>query len=168
MKQAGQICLLLTMFVWLLYQVRHSYEEHSPKLLPNSIETQEVIIKFGRKDLSNPLADASLLKGSQDEDEESGEDMKDVRVEEKEEEQEEESVLEGRGVGDDEIDAKDQEMAEEEDSESELGDLIDEEDWEKDDASLEEEIEDHSRRGNDSQDSRKGEEEGENDAQESD
>lgn len=93
----------------------------------------------------NPLSDASLVKGSQDKDKEPGEDIRGAQ------EAEEEDTVEGRGLGDDEIDVNDQERAEEEDSESELEDLIDEEDQEKEDASLEEETEGHMRRATDSQ-----------------
>ncbi|OWM80592.1 cilia- and flagella-associated protein 251-like [Punica granatum] len=144
-KHVVQIFLLLTIFIWLLYQVRHSYykkkeyEDPSPTLTSDGIETRGEVIKFGRKDLIN-------LKGRQGKDEESGQDAEDVKVEE-EEEEEEENTVEGRGGGDDEIDVNDQERADEEDSETEMEDLIDEEDQEKEDASPEEEVEGQSGNG---------------------
>lgn len=165
MKHAGQICLLLTIFIWLLYLARHSYyknkenRESSPELLSNGIKVREEVTKFGRKDLINPLRDDSSVKGRPEKDEESVEDTNDGKAED-----EEESVAEGRGVGDDDIDVNDQGRAEEEDSMSELEDLIDEEDQEKEDTHFEEGI---GGSGKVSQGLRKVKEEDENDAEES-
>ncbi|KAK4787911.1 hypothetical protein SAY86_011744 [Trapa natans] len=142
-KRAGQICLLLTIFIWLLHQVKHSHyvtkerQETSPKSLLNTAGLRHMIIKLGRKDISGPRIHASLEKGSQGKEKEPGEDLKDFREEEEEEEEEdEEDIFEGRGVGDDEIDADDQEMGEEDDPDAELEDLKDEED-QLEDASVE-------------------------------
>ncbi|KAK4744821.1 hypothetical protein SAY87_011133 [Trapa incisa] len=121
-KHAGQICLLLTIFIWLLHQVKHSHfitKEHtvsSPGSLLNGVGVRDMAINLGRKDISSPLTGAPMVNGSQ-----------------------------GRGEGDDGIDPNDLERAEEDYAEAELGDFIDEEDHEKEDATLQGETEGHLR-----------------------
>lgn len=170
MKHACQICLLLSIFIWFVYQVRHLYsknKEHkapSSKSSPKSVETREEVAKFRRKGLVSSLRDTSLVKGRREKEEESGEYVKDVKDDDHEEE--EQDVIEGGGMGDDDNDVNDQGKGKKENSEVGLEDLIDEEDQVKEDASPEEEIEGLAGRGKGSHGSRKVEEEDENDAEE--
>ncbi|XP_059635803.1 uncharacterized protein LOC132277984 [Cornus florida] len=112
-KHALQVCVLLAICIWLLYQVKHS---HHKKLALEESSGQNRqghgILKLGRKDL-NPQVEGEL--GAEDE-ESKGDEIED----------------EGRGGGDDEIDGLDQDKAEEDDTEL-LEDLIDEDDKERED-----------------------------------
>ncbi|KAK8596991.1 hypothetical protein V6N13_001600 [Hibiscus sabdariffa] len=121
-KHALQICVLLALCIWLLNQVKNSYDNKGSGIFrTETSEHSHAAIKLGRKDL-DPQG-----KGSSAE-------INGVVVEEVEEEVEEskaeESEDDGRGGGDDEIDGRDQEKAEGEESE-EVEDLIDEEDREQ-------------------------------------
>lgn len=129
-KHAIQICLLLAICIWLLYQVKPSheekttYEESSKKKAEKMLSGRE-IIKFGRKDLHPQVEDTTLEIEGKEEFEEEVEDSKP-----------EESEDEGRGGGDDEIDGHDQERIEDEESE-EVEDVVDEEDREREERSEE-------------------------------
>lgn len=124
-KHAIQICLLLAICIWLLYQVKHSHEkkkvyEESAAKKSEKVQSGHEIIKLGRKDLHPQLEETALETLSTEEELE----------EEVEETKTEETEDEGRGGGDDEIDGRDQERVEEEESEQ-VEDLIDEEDRER-------------------------------------
>lgn len=129
-KHAVQICLLLAICIWLLYQIKHSHEkkkmyEESPKKISEKIQRGRESIKFGRKDLHPQVEETTLEIEGKEEFEEEVEDSKP-----------EESDDEGRGGGDDEIDGHDQERIEEEESE-EVEDLNDEDDREREERSEE-------------------------------
>ncbi|KAA8538246.1 hypothetical protein F0562_027931 [Nyssa sinensis] len=123
-KHALQICLLLAIATWLLYQVKQSYykvalEESSGKI-PEKEHGHE-ILKLGRKDLNPRVEEATaenLKHGAEEEME-----LEDEERKPKEDEDE------GREVGDDDIDGQDQDIPEEEEPEQ-LEDLTDEEDKE--------------------------------------
>uniref|UniRef100_A0A5B7B8D2 Putative midasin-like n=1 Tax=Davidia involucrata TaxID=16924 RepID=A0A5B7B8D2_DAVIN len=126
-KHALQICLLLAIGVWLLYQVKHSYykkvalEESSGKN-QEKVQHEHEILKLGRKNL-NPLVEEATAENLKRGDEEEELEQED------EESKPEENEDEGRGVGDDETDGQEQDRSEEEEPEQ-LEDLIDEEDKE--------------------------------------
>ncbi|XP_059460528.1 protein Ycf2-like [Corylus avellana] len=129
-KHAIQICLLLAICIWLLYQVKHNHEkkkryEESFKKISEKMRNGREIIKFGRKDLHPQVEETALEIEGKEEFEEEVEDSKP-----------EDSEDDGRGGGDDEIDGHDQERIEEEESE-EVEDLTDEEDREREERSEE-------------------------------
>ena len=130
MKHAIQICLVLAICIWLLYQVKHSHEkkkayEESSGKISEKMQGGREIIKLGRKDL-HPQVEETTFETER----------KEELEQEIEESKPEESEDEGRGGGDDEIDGHDQERVEEEESQ-EVEDLIDEEDRERDEGSEE-------------------------------
>ncbi|KAF5456434.1 hypothetical protein F2P56_025922 [Juglans regia] len=125
-KHAIQICLLLAICIWLLYQVKHSHErkkasEENSSKISEKMQSGHEIIKLGRKDL-HPREEETERK----------EELEQVIEEIKPEENEDE----GRGSGDDEMDGHQQGRVEEEESE-EVDDLIDEEDREREGGSEE-------------------------------
>ena len=129
-KHAIQICLVLAICIWLLYQVKHSHEkkkayEESSGKISEKMQGGREIIKLGRKDL-HPQVEETTFETER----------KEELEQEIEESKPEESEDEGRGGGDDELDGHDQERVEEEESE-EVEDLIDEEDRERDEGSEE-------------------------------
>ena len=121
-KHVLQICALLALCIWLLNQVRNTYDKKGTGIF-QKVTSEHGAIKLGRKDLD------LQGQGSSTENNESGE----VEAEEEvEESKPEEGEDDGRGGGDDEIDERDREKAEGEGEESEdIEDLIDEEDREK-------------------------------------
>ncbi|KAJ7967617.1 dentin sialophosphoprotein-like [Quillaja saponaria] len=139
LKHVLQICLLLGVCFWLIYQVKHSHDkkkEYEEKDAKTSVRTQsdDHILKFGRKDL--PRVDEVTNKNEEEEEDETvgeveenkhgerEEDNKneaeeqeeenhhDVEEQEEEEKKSEETEDGGRGGGDDEIDEKEQEKSE--------------------------------------------------------
>ncbi|EXC01134.1 hypothetical protein L484_025507 [Morus notabilis] len=122
-KHVLQICVLLAICIWLLYQVKHSndkkaeYEDSSSEISRKIQNGRDEIITLGRRDL-RPL-------------------VKDTSFDAKKREGKEEDSEDGPGGGDDQIDGHDQERAEEEEAEG-VEDLIDEEDRERDEGSEEE------------------------------
>ncbi|KAM7479080.1 hypothetical protein LguiA_027293 [Lonicera macranthoides] len=124
-KEVLQICVLLAVCFWLIYQVKHShdkkkvFDENSTK---NTIKTRSAdeILKFGRKDL-NPRVDEATKQVEKHEEEEveeenGVEEEEDNKNDEQEQEEEkiEEKEDEGRGGGDDEIDQHEQEKSDSE------------------------------------------------------
>ncbi|KAK9286740.1 hypothetical protein L1049_015144 [Liquidambar formosana] len=125
-KHVLQVCMLLAVCFWLIYQVKHShdkkkeFDENGSKI---SAKTQngEEILRFGRKDL-NPLVEEKATNNEKHEEEEveeeeagGGEEEENKHEEEEQEEEEsksEDREDEGRGGGDDEIDELDQEKTE--------------------------------------------------------
>ncbi|XP_077233972.1 uncharacterized protein LOC143876169 [Tasmannia lanceolata] len=107
-KHALQIALLVAVCIWLLYQVKHSYDKRkafqaSNANISDKVEGSHEILKLGRKDLNRVVEVVSV-------DDKHGEEEENEEEESKQDEIEDE----GRGGGDDEIDAHDQENAEEE------------------------------------------------------
>ncbi|XP_068656451.1 uncharacterized protein [Aristolochia californica] len=122
-KHVVQICLLLAVCFWLLYQVKHShdkkkaFDENNAKFSEDLQHKQE-ILKFGRKDLNERGGVTSEIEKHHVKEENEEED------ENKHEETEDEGREdEGRGGGDDEIDEHDQEkFNEESERQEEFGD----------------------------------------------
>ncbi|XP_010248267.1 PREDICTED: midasin-like [Nelumbo nucifera] len=142
-KHALQICLLLGVCIWLLYQVKHSHDkkkafDESTARISENVEIGHGILKLGRKDL-NPHLERPGFEIQHGNEEASEEENKPEEEEEEEEDENkpEETEDEGRGGGDDEIDEHDQEKAEEEAERGE--DFIDEEEKDRE----EKENEDH-------------------------
>lgn len=120
-KHVLQICVLLAICFWLIYQVKHShdnkaYDEDDAKM---SLKTQvsDEVFRFGRKDLQ-PRLDETTLKNDKldeevEEEETRGEEEGNKNEEEEQEEdnKNEEKEDEAKG-GDEEIDEGDQEKSE--------------------------------------------------------
>lgn len=130
-KHVLQICLLLAVFIWLLYQVKHSHDkkkefDQSDKTSLSRGVSNE-ILKLGRKDIhrkeetvaKTEKHEAEEITG--EEDEEIEEEREDKKTEEEEVEEEDE----GMGGGDDQIDESEEEKTEAEVDRGE--DFIDEE-----------------------------------------
>ncbi|KAF6142181.1 hypothetical protein GIB67_037099 [Kingdonia uniflora] len=147
-KQALQICLLLAVCTWLLYQIKHSYDkkkvydETSKKISETMEDGHEVVLKLGRKDLHpRVVEDEGESKNDDQEDENKNEDQEDESKNGSEEEGEEENTVdeseeEGRGGGDDEIDEQDQERAERDTDRGD--DFVDEEEKRRDEKEISE------------------------------
>lgn len=149
-KQVLQICVLVTVCFWLIYQVKHSHDKK--KLFEENnantfLEANSRIEKFGgRKDIQDPIQEKPRNeKKDEDEIEEEDDNKREENVEEddnkheenveeddskheeEEQEEEEEKDENKRGDGDDEIDEHEQEQ---EKSEMEIEhevDVLDEE-----------------------------------------
>ena len=82
-KRTLQICVLLAVCFWLIYQVKHShdkkkaFDEHDAKI-SQTTHVPDEILKFGRKDLHPRLEETATKNEKHDEEEE---------VEEEEEEE---------------------------------------------------------------------------------
>lgn len=119
-KHALQICLLLAICMWLLYQVKQTCQkrlalEESSRTV--NLGNDHGILKLGRKGLSPQLEEiVTDIKRSADEDDDIGQEDK-LR----------ESEGDKTGIGNDEIDGQDEEKDYEEEPEQ-LEDLIDEDD----------------------------------------
>lgn len=134
-KHVLQICLLLAIGIWLLNQLKHSYDEKkaydyadSKGKISEKVQGDHDIAKLGRKDLHPLVEETALEIDGQGDKEELEEEIEEIKPEEIEDE--------GRGGGDDEIDGHDQERAEEEETE-EVEDLIDVDDREREEGSEE-------------------------------
>ncbi|XP_077223253.1 uncharacterized protein LOC143858161 isoform X1 [Tasmannia lanceolata] len=124
-KHALQICLLVGVCIWLLYQAKHSVEKKAfnaaDAKIPDEVERRLEILKLGRKDLNHEVEMVSADDKHGDEEES-----------EREESKREESKVEGREGGDDEIDEHDQEKKAEEEVDHHA-DSVDEEERENED-----------------------------------
>ncbi|KAK6945918.1 hypothetical protein RJ641_013462 [Dillenia turbinata] len=124
-KHVLQICLLVAVCFWLIYQVKHSHDKKK-ELDENganiSMNKQSEIVKLGRKDIPHVK--------HVDEEEEESEAEEEPKHEEEEQEEEENRTDDGRGAGDDEIDEHDQDKADE-DADHEEDFLEDEKDREE-------------------------------------
>ncbi|CAI9104202.1 OLC1v1002831C1 [Oldenlandia corymbosa var. corymbosa] len=110
-KHVLQICFLLVICFWLLYQVKHShdkkkeFDEVDVKISQRTQGSSE-IVKLGRKDLNPRVEDTTTSARSEDEEaeENAGED-EEIKPEEEnaEEKKSEEKGDEKEGVGDEEI-----------------------------------------------------------------
>ncbi|XP_043711426.1 dentin sialophosphoprotein-like isoform X3 [Telopea speciosissima] len=127
-KHVVQICLLVAVCIWLLYQAKHSHDKkkefESIAKISENVVSGEDIIKLGRKDL-HPREEESTSETHRQNDEEETEE------ENKAEEEE------GRRGGDDEIDEHDRVRAKEETEHPE--DSIDEEEKEREERENEKE-----------------------------
>eukprot|EP00262_Sarcandra_glabra_P008044 TRINITY_DN2120_c0_g1_i1.p1 TRINITY_DN2120_c0_g1~~TRINITY_DN2120_c0_g1_i1.p1 ORF type:complete len:432 (-),score=124.68 TRINITY_DN2120_c0_g1_i1:130-1425(-) len=152
-KHALQLCLLLAVCVWLLYQVKHSHdkkkafdESHAKAL--SEVENSSQILKLGRKDLNDdglimvsekekPIEEEGMEEVEDEGRQEDNEVEDDNKQEDNEAEEggkQEEVEDEGRGDGDDEIDEHDQDRSEEEAEQGEdFVDEVDKENEEKED-----------------------------------
>ncbi|PSS19270.1 LisH domain-containing protein [Actinidia chinensis var. chinensis] len=133
-KRTLQICVLLAICFWLIYQIKYSHDkkkafDESDKKISHKTHVSDEVLKFGRKDLHPRLEETNIVNKKHDEEveeeetgggeggevlkneeEEQEEDKK--HEEEKEEEEEdnksEEKEDEVREGGDDEMDEHDQ------------------------------------------------------------
>ncbi|KAG8654842.1 uncharacterized protein LOC110616205 isoform X1 [Manihot esculenta] len=139
-KHFLQICLLLVICIWLLNQLKLSYDKKNSYDSRTGEELEKVQrehenIKLGRKDLL-PRVDETTLEGESKGDKaELEEGIEEIKPEEVEDD--------GRGGGDDEIERHDQDRTEEEESD-EVEDLIDVDDRERDVGTEEHESEEKS------------------------
>lgn len=106
-KHVLQMCLLLAICIWLLYQVKHSHDKKKAFDANNAKIAERVdggnqILKLGRKDLNHGV-EVTSENEKHDEEEESEEDESKL----------DESIDKERGDGDDEIDEHDQEKVDE-------------------------------------------------------
>lgn len=164
-KHVLQICLLLAICIWLLYQFKHShdkkevFDENTSKIATN-IDDDHEILKFGRKNLNHGVEMAYINEkhGEEEESEEeegiegsheilklgrkdliNGVEMtykNDKFAEEEEHEEGIENVDEERGGGVDEVDEHDQEEV---DEEADRGEYFTEEEKEAREKDLEKE-----------------------------
>ncbi|KAF5461656.1 hypothetical protein F2P56_017734 [Juglans regia] len=127
-KHAIQVCLLLAICIWLLYQVKHSHErkkasEENSRKVSEKILSGHEIIKLGRKDLHPQMEETDLETERKE-------------LEQVIEESKPEEIDDERGGGDDEMVGRDFERVDEAESE-EVDDLIDGEDREREGGSEE-------------------------------
>lgn len=113
-KHALQICLLVAICIWLLYQVKHSHEkkrafEERKMKMTKVGDSQADFFKFGRKDLPQIEEPVSVNETRNEENEEPQEEE-----EEQDTKQEEIEDEEGRDAGDDEGYEQDQDRVDEE------------------------------------------------------
>lgn len=151
-KHVLQVCLLLAVCFWLIYQVKHShdkkkeFDEHDAKSSLDSVRKDEVV-KLGRKDL-HPLKEGTVVASDKhDEEVEDEETEEETPVEEENNKHEDEGKEnkteekdendEGRGDVEEEVDDHDQEKSDVENDRDE--DFVDEEKERDDD---EEELKD--------------------------
>lgn len=123
-KDVLQICLLLAVCFWLIYQVKHSHDKKkefdasdakiSKEIIANSQSGTETIVKLGRKD-PKPFDEISIRDEKREEEVEDAEVEGETKHEEEEQEDKnEEKDDERREGGESEIDELDQEKTEEE------------------------------------------------------
>lgn len=113
-KNALQICLLVAICIWLLYQVKHSHEKkrafEERNLKTSRVgDSQVEFFKFGRRDLPQ-IEDTVSVNETHEKEEENEE----AQEEEHDSKQEEIEGEEGRVENDDEIDEQDQDKGDEE------------------------------------------------------
>ncbi|KAF7127361.1 hypothetical protein RHSIM_Rhsim11G0148900 [Rhododendron simsii] len=120
-KHVLQICVLLAICFWLIYQVKHSHDkkrEFDEDDARMSVKTHvsDEVFKFGRKDLQPLLNEGTLKNGKVDEELEEEETVAEEGNKNEEEEQEEDSKNEEKEDeakgGDDEGDEGDEEKSE--------------------------------------------------------
>ncbi|GMH16417.1 hypothetical protein Nepgr_018258 [Nepenthes gracilis] len=134
LKHILQICLLLAVCFWLIYQIKRSHEkkdfaERDAKIAEEA-GADGGVINFGRKDLSRLDVATTDEQHTEDEEENEGEEeenkheedeqeREESKIEEREEEEEDVSRSDG-GNGDDEMDENDQEKEAEAEHEDEF------------------------------------------------
>ncbi|XP_050377917.1 uncharacterized protein LOC126795139 [Argentina anserina] len=142
-KHAVQILLLVTICIWLVYQLNHSHgkkilEVSSADKISGQVQNEHGLLELGRKGLHPRVEETPVGVESHTEKEESEEELDETKADETEEE--------GRG-GEDEVDGHVQEKSVEE-SEG-VEDLIDEDDTEREEV---EETAESDEKGNDLED----------------
>ncbi|KAJ6754882.1 MYB-LIKE PROTEIN X [Salix purpurea] len=133
-KHVLQICLLLGVCFWLLYQVKHSHDkkkelEEKDASFSQKTLSHEVLPKLGRKDPHPGLQDKTSEKNEEEEEDETGVDEEGNKKEENEHEKddEEEGGQEGGGTKDEEVEREEQRMHEEEEKGGEVTDHLEKE-----------------------------------------
>ncbi|XP_021865921.2 uncharacterized protein [Spinacia oleracea] len=133
-KHILQICVLLAVCIWLLYQVKHSHEkrkefEAKDEKVVVKVQSDSEIQRFGRKDIPRITEiDTDGEKHEEDEDEKESEE-EDNKHEEDEPEREDVRIIEReeeRGGGDDEIDEHEPEKTETESESDHEDEAVDE------------------------------------------
>ncbi|CAI9786259.1 unnamed protein product [Fraxinus pennsylvanica] len=117
-KHVLQICLLLAVFIWLLYQVKRSHDKK--KEFDQSEETSlsggasNEMLKLGRKDIHEKEEETVVKNEKHEAEETTGEEEEDEEEieEEREDKKTEENEDEGIGGGDDQIDESEEEKSE--------------------------------------------------------
>ncbi|KAI3809906.1 hypothetical protein L1987_19509 [Smallanthus sonchifolius] len=127
-KHVVQVCLLVAVCFWLIFQVKRSHDKKKEFDANNSkisLNTHaDEIVKFGRKDLQPKLDETTALHEDTQEQEDEQEENKHDE-EEQDEDKIEEEKDDGGGGGDDEIDENEQEKSNMEIDRDEV-DIIDE------------------------------------------
>ncbi|CAL9089493.1 unnamed protein product [Musa textilis] len=111
-----QICLLVAVCFWLLYQMKHTYDkkkassEQNTRVLNDVVDSQSDFMDLGRKGLPRNQATVTgdKIQGKEEENEE-------VEEEEDGETQQAMEDEEAKGIGDDVIDEQDSEQGDEQD-----------------------------------------------------
>ncbi|XP_059647916.1 uncharacterized protein LOC132294175 [Cornus florida] len=142
-KRVLQVCLLLAVCSWLIYQVKHShdkkkeFDENNLKIALKTLSGDE-ILKLGRKDLHPRVEETTAENEKHDEEEaveeETGGEEQNKHEEEVEEQEDDIKIEEKedeRGGGDDEIDVHDITKAFDDDHEDELADEEEREEGDK-------------------------------------
>ncbi|XP_057495234.1 uncharacterized protein LOC130780299 [Actinidia eriantha] len=135
-KRTLQICVLLAICFWLIYQIKHSYDkkksfDESDAKISHKTHVSDEVLKFGRKDLHPRSEEMNIVNKKHDEEEveeeetgggedevlkneeeEREEDKKHEEEELEEDNKTEEKEDEMREGGDDEMDEHDQEKTE--------------------------------------------------------
>jgi len=130
-KHVLQICLLLGVCFWLIYQVKHSHDkkkelEGKDASFSQKTLSHDVLPKLGRKDPHPGLQDKTSEKN---EEEDTGMDEEGNKKEENryEKEDEEEGGQEGGGTKDDEVEREEEHVHEEEEKGGEVTDHLEKE-----------------------------------------
>lgn len=131
-KQILQICVLLAVCFWLIYQVKHSHDkkkEFDKNDAKNSLNTRsdDEFLKFGRKDLHPQLEETTKKIDKHDEDEAEEEETvgEDEENKHEDEDKEEGNKIEEKEDGN-KIEEEDEENKHEEEEEEKEGDKIEE------------------------------------------
>lgn len=115
-KHVLQICLLLAVFIWLLYQVKHShvkkkeFDQSDKTSLSGGVSNE--ILKLGRKDIHEKEEETVAKNEKHEAEETAGEEDEEEIEEEREDKKTEENEDEGMGGGDDQIDESEEEKSE--------------------------------------------------------
>ncbi|KAL9231945.1 hypothetical protein vseg_007103 [Gypsophila vaccaria] len=142
-KHILQICLLLAVCCWLIYQVKHSQDKRkefsaNDEKVVDKLQKDSEIVRFGRKDLPRTSEIATGGdKHTEDDDEKEAEEEEEIKHDEDEPEKEDEIVGERdeeKGSGDDETDENEEELkeAEHKHAEEQVDEDSDREDGEED------------------------------------
>ena len=129
-KHVLQICLLLGVCFWLIYQVKHSHDkkkelEGKDASFSQKTLSHDLLPKLGRKDPHPGLQDKTSEKN---EEEDTGMDEEGNKKEENRHEKEDEGVgQEGGGTKDDEVEREEEHMHEEEEKGGEVADHLEKE-----------------------------------------
>lgn len=144
-KHGLQICLLIAVCIWLLYQVKHSHDKKRAllrsKLLNNNVDKKDDFFKFGRKDLPQ-IEESSKVAVNEETQEDEAEEDQDTKQDDNVNEIE---IDEDKDAKEDFIDEQDQEKGDEEEEPEHLDESIEEEDKDNNnEINIEEEKDEHS------------------------